>query len=304
MKVRILHESGYAEAKLGLSLSYNAMPETLDPLMRSLAFKQGGHNKFLESIIVWIDVSAPRYWWAQADTYRLSTKQSESTMHTLMRQPLEQENFEGGIDVFILKILNEAIKRKDFAWAKRHLPEGFIQRRVWCVSYKTLQNIISQRKTHKLPEWQFFIAEILAQCSCPDFLEQKKVDKALGREQADGGKYSHAIGQIECVLGIAGAKPLGETVRTVEALQARVKELEHIEVALLIAKEDLARAREALHLCLPFVSWPLVKHLAMHLEETACDEHEICGTVSDAMINEAERKARVALSEAKEGGEP
>ena len=79
MKVEILKEAGYDEALLGLSLSYGTTIERAEEVAKKIASKNGGHNKFLESIIMWIDVTAPRYWWSQMDTYRMMTKQSQST---------------------------------------------------------------------------------------------------------------------------------------------------------------------------------------------------------------------------------
>jgi len=168
MKVKILREAGYEEALLGLSLSYESEPSHRVAL--KLAKKGGGHNKFLESIILWLDVEAPRYWWQQADTYRLSSKQSGSTMHTLMRRTLSETDFQGDIEPIILNILNDWISVKDFDSVKRHLPESFLQRRVWRIDYKSMQNLIQQRQTHKLREWQFFIKCVLDQCQHKEFL--------------------------------------------------------------------------------------------------------------------------------------
>jgi hypothetical protein len=170
MYVKILNESGYDEAMLGLSLSYGAPIEAAQTRAKLLAFKQGGHNKFLEAIMLWLEIQAPRYWWVQADTYRLCTKQSESTMHTIMKRELAFSDFQDGIDSRILCVLNEAITNKEFTWVKHHLPEGFLQKRVWCLSYKALQNIIQQRKTHKLAEWHSFIISVLNQADYPEFL--------------------------------------------------------------------------------------------------------------------------------------
>ncbi len=75
MKTKLLHEHGSQEALLGLSLSYDSEPNI--KVANQLAHKQGGHNKFLESIVVWLDITAPRYWWQEFDTYRIGiTKQS------------------------------------------------------------------------------------------------------------------------------------------------------------------------------------------------------------------------------------
>jgi uncharacterized protein (DUF2267 family) len=168
VKVIKLKEAGYREALLGLSLSYESEPS--HRVAKRLSNKGGGHNKFLESIIVWLDVTAPRYWWQQADTYRLTSKQSGSTMHTMMRRPLTQDDFEDGVEDIVLNILNDFIATKQFDKVKAHLPESFLQRRVWRLDYKTLQNMIQQRRTHKLKEWQFFINSVLAQVEHEEFL--------------------------------------------------------------------------------------------------------------------------------------
>lgn len=171
MNIRVLKESGHEESMLGLSLSFGSDPSKLKLTAMSLARKDGGHNKFLESIIVWLDVTAPRFWWSQADTYRLSSKNSESTMHTVTKRKLTQKDFQYPIPVTILDTLNMYIEAKDLRMIKNMLPEGFLQRRVWCVSYKTLKNIISQRMDHKLPEWKLFCDCILNQVEFPGYLQ-------------------------------------------------------------------------------------------------------------------------------------
>lgn len=180
-------EAGYLTALHGLAFNKKMAYESMPGLARKLAFKDGGHNKFLESICVWFNVRAPRYWWQEADTFRLSTKQSESTMHTLIDEltnfnvagnTIEQnrqfqfmkENFEEafGIEHFhdmILQAHADNITR-----LKALLPEGFLQRRLWCMNYKCLRNIILQRRTHRLPHWRQFIDQVLEQVDHPELL--------------------------------------------------------------------------------------------------------------------------------------
>ena len=123
-----------------------------------LSSKDGGHNKFLESIVIWLDIKAPRYWWSEFDTYRVGTsKQSESTMHSIMREPLSKRDFEGGeISDTMLKEINDKIKGKDFFAVKKMLPEGYLQRRVVCTNYAVLRNMYRQRHDHRLKEWHMF----------------------------------------------------------------------------------------------------------------------------------------------------
>lgn len=171
MRVKILKEAGTEEALLGLSLSRNQPLEKMREVADRLAHKNGGHNKFLESIAVWLDITAPRYWWQQEATYRIGlTRQSESTMYTIMRRPLTQEDFEGDIARGTLVLLNHYIKQGEFDKVKCNLPEGFLQRRIVATNYKVLRHIIQQRAKHRLPEWQLFVSEIRKQVESPQWL--------------------------------------------------------------------------------------------------------------------------------------
>lgn len=87
IKTNKFEEAGYTSAMFGLAKSYKISVDVAKNVAMKLFKKDGGHNKFLEQIILWIDVRAPRYFWQEADTYRIGTsKQSESTMHTLIKE--------------------------------------------------------------------------------------------------------------------------------------------------------------------------------------------------------------------------
>ena len=183
MKVNIIETSGETTALFGIGLSYgitstyksctaphlyNSLYNKLLKIADALAHKQRGHNKFLESINISLDITAPRYWWSEFDTYRVGiTKQSESTIHTLTRRELTEDDFEYGLPSSFLRDLNEEIdgykcaehqeeKELHFRALKAFLPESFLQRRIVTLNAKTLQNIIAQRINHRLPEWKFF----------------------------------------------------------------------------------------------------------------------------------------------------
>jgi len=169
MQVTVLDEYGYELALLGLSLSYKQDTERMPEVARRLALKSGGHNKFLESIVLWLDITAPRFWWQQFDTYRVGvTKQSESTMHTMTKRPLTQEE----IPAETLAYLNQLIAEKDWKQVKWLLPESFLQRRIVCLNYMALQRMLRQRATHKLEEWRVFIDQVLGQVAHPEFLKE------------------------------------------------------------------------------------------------------------------------------------
>lgn len=169
MIVKILNESGYKQAMLGLSLSYNKHDiETEQGLRktkavaRALAGRGCGHDKFMESIAVWMDIKATLKWWDQFDTYRVGvSKQSESTMHTILKHKLTQKDFHFKVRYAQVKQINKLIAANELETALYNLPAGFYYRRIVFTNYKTIYNIISQRKNHKLYEWQSFCSQVL-----------------------------------------------------------------------------------------------------------------------------------------------
>lgn len=173
MSVKVIREAGYEEALLGLSLSYEADLDRMPDRALKQAALDGGHNKFLESICVWIDINAPRYWWQEMDTYRIGiTKQSGSTMHSLKKRPVTQEDFVRNIFPPMLSYLNWLVEdNAPLTAVKENLPEGYLQRRIVCTNYKTLRWIFLQRKTHRLKEeWGMFIRNIREGVQHPELL--------------------------------------------------------------------------------------------------------------------------------------
>jgi hypothetical protein len=93
------------------------------------------HAKALRGLIVYAEINAPRYWWAEMDTYRIGAEPlgSESTMH-------DRPDLAGA----------------DLVKYKESLTEGTMQRRIWMISYQTLRRMYKQRRAHRLPEWRTF----------------------------------------------------------------------------------------------------------------------------------------------------
>ena len=187
MEVKVLAEAGHEYAAMGMAYSYKdrALPVKdwwggqRDKAMKRLpllAHRDGGHNKALESIAVWIDTEACRGWWSEMDTYRVgTTKQSESTMHTLSKRMPVQEDFEEDTPPVMVLAFQEVWKHlkengMDIAVLKNALPEGFLQRRIICTNYKQLRNIISQRRGHRLKYWDMWIDGVLEQVEHPEYI--------------------------------------------------------------------------------------------------------------------------------------
>lgn len=179
MKVHKIEEAGYKSAMEGLSYNKKQPIENMSQVATRLAPLDRGHNKFLEHIEVWFRVEAPRYWWQEADTYRLSSKSSESTMHTLIKE-LKTLSFEEIANMheapkevdfnYIDKLISLAEKKAPIYIIKRHLSEGFIQKRMWKMSYKTIRNIYTQRYAHTLPHWKSFCDQVLGQIEHPELI--------------------------------------------------------------------------------------------------------------------------------------
>ena len=183
--VRVLCEAGFKEALFGLSLSYRTLTPLeingtkryfdddqhflkLCKIAETLAFKQGGHNKFLESMQVWLLIRGSLSFWKQFDTYRVgTTKQSESTMHTLKKRALTENDFTK--ETFCIPTINQKFSIDEM---RDSLPSGFLECRVVNTNYKTLQNIIHQRKNHRSKKWNIFIEQLLKQIQHPQLLIQ------------------------------------------------------------------------------------------------------------------------------------
>ena len=146
------------------------------------------HAKFLRQIFVSVDITAPLYWWKEADTYKVgTTANSTSTMHKLTSYPITKEMFEiddfSNVDYYlddsgdgkpVMWYINDDIE--DFIWFLESLrqkylstnnkiywralvqllPQGWLQTRTWTANYAILRNIYFQRKNHKLKEWHQF----------------------------------------------------------------------------------------------------------------------------------------------------
>lgn len=133
------------------------------------------HAKFLRQICVWVNITAPRYFWSEFDTYKIgTTANSQSTMHRLLKDGISREeidypwNLNEEIDNYMINqinVINSLInlyqnedntqeqKENLFLAIKSLLPEGYIQTRMISLNYQTLRNMYRQRKDHRLLHW-------------------------------------------------------------------------------------------------------------------------------------------------------
>ena len=152
-------------------------------LAKKLILAGPEHCKFLRQIQVWVDITAPRYWWQEFDTYGFTSKNSCSTMHTILKREITKEDFEGEVPEVILNILNmlrlEARgNMQRFRELKNLLPEGFLQKRTVNMSYQTIRNMYHQRENHGLTEWSVdFVNFVNSLPYSDEFLTLEKKDR-------------------------------------------------------------------------------------------------------------------------------
>ena len=141
-------------------------------LMKQLVQAGSDHSKFMRMINVTVDVTAPLYWWKEADTYKVGTvRNSCSTMHKISSKEFELDDFshehllnENAIYFGkTLERLNNARKKyletkdKTYWWQMiQLLPSSYNQRATLQLNYAVLRNIYHSRKNHKLDEWHDF----------------------------------------------------------------------------------------------------------------------------------------------------
>lgn len=141
-------------------------------LMYKLASAGTDHGKFMRMIHVQCDVTAPLYWWKEADQYKVGTvTDSCSTMHKIhakeftlddfSREHLNDESTEYLSElVDLLNRYRELFlkdKNKSWWWQMiQLLPSSYNQLRTWDLNYAVLQNIYHARRNHKLDEWHTF----------------------------------------------------------------------------------------------------------------------------------------------------
>lgn len=136
------------------------------------------HAKFRRMMAVWVDITAPRYFWTEFDTYKVGTvSNSESTMHCVHKKPFELDDFshERLIEDLthnptplntlksVIDMLNvcrccylQTNNQLDWYQMIQLLPQSYNQTRTVYLNYEVLANMYRLRKSHKLDEWKEF----------------------------------------------------------------------------------------------------------------------------------------------------
>ena len=123
-----------------------------------------GHNNFLKGIIVQFDLKYPEYFSPQLQRYHwVDIVSSQSKMHKIASRRLELEDFTEGVSGSTVDYINALIDMynqtkdsNDFQKLISNLPSGYLKWMGISTNYLQLKTIYSQRRTHKLNEWQEF----------------------------------------------------------------------------------------------------------------------------------------------------
>ena len=140
-------------------------------LARNLVKAGSDHSKFMRMINVTVDITAPMYWWKEADTYKVGTvRNSCSTMHKVHAKEFELDDFShdhlpenNTVLDYIICALNvyrkNYLETKDKSWwwqIIQILPSSYNQKATLQLNYAVLRNAFHARNNHKLDEWHAF----------------------------------------------------------------------------------------------------------------------------------------------------
>ena len=135
-------------------------PNDLD-LMKRLVSGGPVHAKFRRMITVYLDITAPLYWWKEFDTYKVGTvANSCSTMH------------------------------------KIHEKESYNQRRTVMLNYEVLAGIYECCDAHKLDEWRDFFRWIESLPYSEIIIGEKITDAERVMRLLDEGKTPNEVREI------------------------------------------------------------------------------------------------------------
>lgn len=178
-----------------LYTNYIIGPNDHDLMMR-LAKGGSVHAKYRRMIVVYVDITAPLYWWKEFDTYKVGTvSNSCSTMHKIADKEftlddfshehlvdfykicIDKDAFDGpkGPDDILYDTINmlnlcreryltalktedeTGLSAKDIWWQMiQLLPSSYNQKRTIMLNYEVLTGMYRDRRGHKLDEWREF----------------------------------------------------------------------------------------------------------------------------------------------------
>lgn len=140
-------------------------------LMTNLRNAGTDHRKFMRMITVYLDITAPLYWWKEFDTYKIGTvANSCSTMHKIADKKFTMEDFscehlvsgwsgkdKNGINIILsgpsecmentITVLNRVRDSYLEAREKGSSPTGLSAKEIWWQMIQLLPSSYNQRRT-------------------------------------------------------------------------------------------------------------------------------------------------------------
>lgn len=200
-------------------------------LMMKLRNAGTDHRKFMRMITVYVDITAPLYWWKEFDTYKVGTvANSCSTMHKIHEKPFTLEDFshelllsdtdeEKNLDIpmvqnpfdvdhafdpvgilnMTIHMLNACRMKYIETWDARYwhqmiqlLPSSYMQKRTVMMNYEVLANIWKSRKSHRLAEWRTDICGWIKTLPYSEIITGEDVNVASATERGERKESENA----------------------------------------------------------------------------------------------------------------
>lgn len=145
----VYHDTKAGEYKVSSHCRVN-IPDSDVDLAKRLIASGDAHAKVMRGIIVWLKITAPIYWWYDAETHRAGHERlsSNSTMNGECK----------------------GLTGEELQHVKGAIPFGHEHTKVDYFSYQTLKNMWRLRKNHRLPEFKQFFEFIRNNCPLADEL--------------------------------------------------------------------------------------------------------------------------------------
>lgn len=175
-------------SKFPMAVDIENLNSDITKTVKSLASsKKGeGHDQFLTGIIAQFDLTFTVKAWTEAERYHwLDFISSQSTMHRITKFDLDKAYIKY-TDPRIVEIMKEKVEKYNLLASEKHLddaseeeikewkdmlneayleilysnPCGFKLTASMTTNYRQLKTIVSQRSTHRLPEWKEFCKQV------------------------------------------------------------------------------------------------------------------------------------------------
>lgn len=193
--IRVLHSSNNSQEESDSERKYESWhdmsggyfdigPNDLN-LITSLRNSDTGHWEFMQMITVYLDITAPSYWWREFDACRMCVVANPYSMtHQIVAKEFTLEDFSQEHltilakdrlvdtvdalncyrDIYLNWGKQDGIIQRMFEYNKKQvwwqmiqlLPNSYNQKRTIMLSYEALANIYKGRYNHKLDEWHEF----------------------------------------------------------------------------------------------------------------------------------------------------